>query len=170
MDMLEKIIIESTVDVDHIYPFWQFAPQSETIETSIDPLMTFISSAKIDREYICDIIKVWRDRPEKVEALPVHAFEFTATPADKAVYYVGDNGNHLVTAARFLRKKHLRAEVQNVDYGLLPVTWGLWHDKKLGWFCVPQNTSLNERTYTLYKIPDKTMLKRLCELGFKEGW
>lgn len=167
---LEKIIIESTVNLDDIYPFWHFAPKSEIMDVRIDPLKTFVATTKIDRRYLNDIIRLWENHPEKVDVLPVHAHEITVTSEDKTAYYIGDNGNHLVIAARFLRKQHIRAELQDIDYGFLPVTWGLWHDKKYGWFCVPKDTSMHERILPLYKIPDKRTLKRLCELGFKEGW
>lgn len=167
---LEKIIIESTVNLDDIYPFWHFAPKSEIMDVRIDPLKTFVATTKIDRRYLNDIIKLWKEHPEKVDILPVHAYEITVMSKDKTTYYVGDNGNHLIIAARFLKKQYVRAELQNIDYGFLSVTWGLWHDKEAGWFCVPKDTRLRERTLPLYAIPDKGILKRLRELGFKEGW
>lgn len=153
-----------------MYPFWRFAPKSETSDVRIDPLKTFITTAKIDKRYLKDIIKLWRDDPDTIDRVPVHAYEITVTLRDTSIFYIGDNGNHLLIAARFLQKQYIRAELQNIDYGLLPMTWGLWHDKESGWFCVPKNVSLRDRTLPFYSIPDKKMLKRLHELGFKEKW
>ncbi len=167
---LEKIIIKATANLDDLYPFWSFAPKSEIMDALIDPMKAFVTTTKIDNRYLNDIIRLWKEHPEKVDVLPVHAYEITVTLDDKTAYYIGENGNHLLIAARFLRKQNIRAELQNVDYGSLTITWGLWHDKEDGWFCVPKDTSLYERTLPLYKIPDKRTLKRLCELGFKEGW
>jgi len=153
INQLEKIIIKATANLDALYPFWHFAPKSEIMKALIDPMKTFVTTTKIDNRYLVDLIRLWEEHPEKVDILPVHAYEITITLDDTTEYYIGDNGNHLLIAARFLRKQYLRAELQKIDYGLLSVTWGLWHDKKDGWFCVPKNTNLYERTLPLYSRP-----------------
>jgi hypothetical protein len=161
-EVVSLAVQEAFQDLDLLYPYWHLAPASSPRRVNISPRRVFITRKDVRSAQVHQIMECFEENPEKLDRVHVNRIERS--------YFVSQDGNHRVVAARLMNRYRIRAVVTDVDYFALLETHGLL---KIGshWCFVAAEEVSRGTISLLNRLPDgeegEALRERLLELGFR---